>query len=294
MPIISVLARPERRDLDPTVVAGLARGWGGGPVRELGSRLAYEFDVEQVPADVEPVRDRFQADGFDLVWQPATGARRKRLLIADMDSTMINEESLDELAAAAGVGARVAEITARAMNGELRFDEAVDARLAMLRGVPLALVDDVLATSITDAPGGATLVATMRAAGAHTALVSGGFSVFTGPVAARLGFDEFRCNTLEIDGDVLAGRAVRPILGKTAKVEALTTIAERRGIPLADSLAIGDGANDLDMIHAAGLGVALHAKPSVQAAARVRLNHADLTGCLYLQGFREAEFADVE
>jgi phosphoserine phosphatase len=227
--------------------------------------------------------------GLDVAVQPKVG-RRKRLLIADMDSTMIDQECIDELADLVGLKDHVAAITARSMNGEIAFEPALRERVALLKGLPANVVADVLASRITLASGGRVLVATMRAQGAWTALVSGGFTAFTGPVAAMLGFDENQANVLhEADGR-LAGTVAEPILGRAAKAEALTAISTRLGISPAEAIAVGDGANDLDMLNLAGTGVALHAKPAVAAQARVRIDHGDLTALLYLQGYRSAEF----
>ena len=216
-------------------------------------------------------------------------SRRKKILIADMDSTMIGQECIDELAEEAGVGAHVREITARAMNGELDFEGALTERVALLKGLDEAVIGKVLAQRITFMPGGRELVATMQAEGAHAVLVSGGFTAFTGHVAAALGFDEARANTLLVDGGRLTGEEARPILGRAAKVQALEEISARLGISEAEVIAVGDGANDLGMLGRAGTGVALHAKPSVQAECEIRVNHGDLTALLFLQGYpREA------
>ena len=213
------------------------------------------------------------------------------MLLADMDSTMIRQECIDELAALAGVGDRVAAITARAMNGEIGFDGALRERVALLEGLDAAMIDRALRERITLMPGGATLVATMREAGAHCALVSGGFTAFTGPVAARLGFDSHRANGLEVADGRLTGRVSEPILGREAKVDRLDGLCAELGLGAEQALAVGDGANDLGMIGAAGFGVALHAKPAVQERADLVVNHGDLTALLFLQGYRDGEFA---
>jgi phosphoserine phosphatase len=212
------------------------------------------------------------------------------MLLADMDSTMIQQECIDELAAEAGVGPHVAKITARAMNGELDFEASVRERVSLLKGLPTSVVADVLKNRITFVPGGKTLLATMKANGAYTALVSGGFTSFTQKVAADLGFDENRANTLLFENHKFTGKVAEPILGRDAKITALNEIATRLNINAADVLAVGDGANDLGMLGVAGTGVALHAKPSVQAQCDIRINHGDLTALLYLQGYRKAEF----
>jgi phosphoserine phosphatase len=216
--------------------------------------------------------------------------RRKKLLLADMDSTMIEQECIDELAAFVGLKDKVSAITARAMRGEIAFEPALRERVALLRGLPVTIVDEIIARHITLMPGGRTLVATMKAHGAYTALVSGGFTFFTSPIGRMIGFDEDRSNILELEDGKLAGLVRDPILGKEAKQERLIALREERGLRPEETLAVGDGANDLAMLGEAGLGVALHAKPAVAAAADVRIDHGDLTALLYLQGYRVSEF----
>ncbi|MBB5535097.1 phosphoserine phosphatase SerB [Rhizobium giardinii] len=216
--------------------------------------------------------------------------RRKKLLIADMDSTMIGQECIDELAAEVGLKDKVAAITARAMNGEIAFEPALIERVALLKGLPVTVVADVIARRITLTSGGKELIATMKARGYYTALVSGGFTVFTGPIAETLGFDENRANILLQEGGYLTGTVAKPILGKQAKVDALVDISARLGISTAEALAVGDGANDLGMLHLAGSGVALHAKPVVSSQVKIRIDHADLTALLYIQGYRKTDF----
>ncbi len=218
-------------------------------------------------------------------------SRRKRLLVADMDSTMIDQECIDELAAEIGLKEHVAAITARAMNGEIAFEPALRERVALLKGLPLPVIGAVIAGRITLAKGGLELVTTMKRHGAWTALVSGGFTMFTGPVAAKLGFDEHQANTLLHEDGKLTGAVAEPVLGREAKATALRAACERLGITTDDALAVGDGANDLDMLRLAGIGVALHAKPSVAEQARFRIDHGDLTALLYLQGYGRDDFA---
>ena len=286
MPIISLIA--PRGALDPALVSFLQSAWGGGEALWLSPDEAAEFPVEVVPGNLDAARSDIASMRVDLNIVPDQ-TRRKKLLIADMDSTMIGQECIDELAAEAGVGERVADITARAMNGELDFEEAIIERVGLLRDLPVDIIDHVIATRIHHAPGGKTLVSTMKAHGAYTALVSGGFVQFTDKVGGALGFDETRANRLiEAEGK-LTGDVARPILGREAKVQALRELVTDPS----DAIAVGDGANDLDMIAAAGMGVALHAKPVVAAAAPLRIDHSDLTALLYLQGYGRDEFADA-
>jgi len=285
--VVSLISKPG--GLDPSLVESLRNAWGGQSAQWLAADEAAEFALEMVPDVFWDVWADLNAASVDLVVQPLKG-RRKKMLLADMDSTMIQQECIDELADEAGVGAHVADITARAMNGELDFEAAIDERVGLLKGLEVQVIADVLEKRITYMPGGRALVQTMKANGGYAALVSGGFTAFTSAVAAYLGFDENRANTLEVDGAVLSGRVVRPILGQKAKLEALNEITARLSITPADVLAVGDGMNDLLMLQNAGTGVALHGKPALQEKCNVRVNHGDLTALLYLQGYAKAEF----
>lgn len=284
---ISLIAPAGR--LEMSLVDALRNAWGGGEAVWLAPDEAAEFRVSAHPDNLWEVWADVQKMGVDLVLLPAEG-REKRVLIADMDSTMIEQECIDELAEVAGVGAQVKEITAQAMNGALDFEGAIRARVGLLKGVSEDVVQRVLAERISYMPGGAVLLATMKARGAYAALVSGGFTLFTEAVAAQLGFDENRANTLCVADGALTGAVGEPILGRDAKVAALEEITQRLGLTDADVLAVGDGANDLGMLGRAGMGVALHAKPAVAAACDVRINHGDLSALLYLQGLTKPEF----
>lgn len=229
--------------------------------------------------------------GVDAVIVPSAN-RRKRLLVADMESTMIENEMLDELADFLGLREKIAGITARAMNGELDFAAALNERVALLKGLPVSRLDEA-ARRIRYTPGGATLVATMKKHGATCALVSGGFTYFTAMVKKALGFDFEAANVLKHDGRTLTGAVELPILGKEAKLATLDRLCVERGIAVAEALTVGDGANDLPMLKAAGLGVAFHAKPVVAAEVSARIDHADLTALLFLQGYRKSEFVEA-
>jgi phosphoserine phosphatase len=290
MYIATLLTNPLRPVLDRVVVESLRNAWGGGDAVWLDPAVAAEFPLEAMPENRWDVWQGMQGMSVDLVIQPAEG-RRKRMLIADMDSTVIQQECIDELADEAGVGAHVAGITARAMNGELDFEAALRERVGLLRGLPESVIAGVIRDRITLMPGGKALVTTMKAQGGYAALVSGGFTAFTSAIAAELGFDENRANTLLIEAGALTGEVAMPILGRAAKVQALEEISARLGITPAEAIAVGDGANDLGMLGLAGAGVALHAKPSVQAECDIRINHGDLTALLYIQGYAREDFA---
>jgi phosphoserine phosphatase len=289
--IATLISSPGR--LTPAIGTMAMEAVGASTIGWLAEKTACEFGLPEnaAAATVEVrLREALAAHPVDIVVQPAAG-RRKKILIADMDSTMIDQECIDELADEIGMKDHIAAITRRAMNGEIAFEPALRERVALLKGLPVAIISQVLETRITLAAGGRELVATMKRNGAHTALVSGGFTAFTGPVAERLGFDENIANRLLEESGKLAGTVAEPILGRQAKADALMEIASRLGLTPADAMAVGDGANDLDMIRLAGSGVALHAKPSVAAEARIRIDHGDLTALLYIQGYRQSEFA---
>ncbi|SDB31919.1 phosphoserine phosphatase SerB [Belnapia rosea] len=232
-------------------------------------------------------RTTLEGAPIDAIALPAEG-RRKRLLLADMDSTIVTSETLDELAAFAGLKERIAAITRRSMNGELDFRQALIERVGLLAGLDAAALEETWkATEIT--PGAQALVATMRANGAHCAIVSGGFTFFTGRVAERLGFHAHYSNTLGVADGKLTGRVEEPILDRDAKLATLKRLSAELGLPLSAALTVGDGANDLAMLDAAGLGIAFRAKPVVAAAARARVDHADLRALLFAQGYRAEE-----
>ncbi|MDG4903312.1 MULTISPECIES: phosphoserine phosphatase SerB [unclassified Mesorhizobium] len=293
MPLIATLvSNPKDRRVSVPLANIASRAAGASAVHWLAEDVACDLVLPETPDIGEltaNLRAALASEPVDIIVQPAEG-RRKRILLADMDSTMINQECIDELADEIGVKDRVAAITARSMNGEIAFEPALRERVALLKGLDTAVVDRILANRLTLAAGGRALVQTMRANGAWTALVSGGFDVFTNRIAAMLGFQENRANRLIEDGGRFTGTVAAPILGRAAKAEALLDIAARLGVTTQDAVAVGDGANDLDMIRLAGTGVALHAKPAVAEQARIRIDHGDLTALLYLQGYRQDEF----
>ena len=290
--VATLIANPSNPVLVPALGEEAARVAGGARLYWLADGIACDIPLPEGtdPLGVEAaIRTVIAGKPIDLVVQEEE-TRRKSLLIADMDSTMIGQECIDELAAEVGLKEKVSQITARAMNGEIAFEPALRERVALLKGLPIAVISEVIEKRITLTPGGKELVATMRAKGGYAALVSGGFTAFTSRVAEMIGFDENRANTLVEEDGKLAGIVTDPILGREAKVEALEEIAAKLGITPADAIAVGDGANDLGMIQLAGSGVALHAKPAVAAEARMRIDHGDLTALLYIQGYRKSDF----
>jgi len=287
--VATFIARPEHASALRQSVERAVASLPGASLDWLAEDEAA--DVHFAAAALDDFRPEAAIGGnpVDVVVQKRD-ERRKRLIVADMDSTMIGQECIDELADMVGLKPHVAAITERAMRGEIEFEPALRERVALLKGLPASVVDEVLASRIRLTPGGPELIRTMRANGAYAALVSGGFTLFTGPVAAQIGFDENRANILEVEDGRLAGTVTEPILGKEAKLTALMDLSRRFALSRHETLAIGDGANDLAMIRAAGLGVAYHAKPKVAAEAAARIDHNDLTALLFAQGFRREEF----
>ncbi|MGH6907144.1 MAG: phosphoserine phosphatase SerB [Aestuariivirga sp.] len=269
-----------------TRVIAMLNEFGAKPLRWLAPAEAAETDAF---ARLNEFRTAIAGLPIDLAVVPKAN-RRKRLLIADMDSTMIGQECIDELGIMAGVGEAIKAITHRAMRGELDFAEALRQRVGLMRGLDAEAIGTILRERITYAPGGATLVATLKAHGAHTALVSGGFRQFTAKVAAHLGFDSHQANDLVIDNGKLAGTVREPILGRQAKVAELRRLTRELSLTVQDVAAVGDGANDLPMLLEAGMGVALHAKPTVREQIPIAIDHGDLTALLYLQGYTKAQF----
>jgi phosphoserine phosphatase len=256
--------------------------------KDVAADLIFESTLAP-RALADALRGTLEPYPIDVIVQPVDG-RRKKLFLADMDSTMIGQECIDELADFVGLKEQVSFITERAMRGELSFEPALRERVALLKGLDVSVIATILAESITYTPGGRELVGTMRAHGAYTALVSGGFTLFTGPVSQAIGFHEHRSNELTLEGGKLAGLVAEPILGKEAKLASLNELARINQVLPHETMAVGDGANDLAMLQGAGLGVAFHAKPAVAEAAAARIDHADLTALLYAQGYNRHEF----
>jgi len=290
--VATLIANPAKPVLTPDLADKASRAINATAVYWLGDGIACDIPLTgsaRVKTICKRLQDAIGSAPVDIVVQPAK-TRRKKLLLADMDSTMIEQECIDELAEEAGLREQVADITRHTMNGEIAFEPALRERVALLKGLPLPVIDTVIEKRITLMPGGRTLVRTMRANGAYTALVSGGFTLFTEKIAAAIGFDENSANILEHDGVKLTGLVREPILGRQAKLEKLLNLCGKLGISFADAMAVGDGANDLAMLQHAGSGVALHAKPVVTEAASMHIDHGDLTALLYIQGYRKADF----
>ncbi|HEU6443070.1 MAG TPA: phosphoserine phosphatase SerB [Microvirga sp.] len=290
--VATLIADPSQPAVTDDLVAKAARALGHEAERTVLARGIAADLVLTAPAEAKTVETSLRAaledQPVDVVVQPFA-TRRKRLFLADMDSTMIAQECIDELADYVGLKAEVSEITERAMRGEIAFEPALRERVALLKNLPVKVVDEIIEKHITLTPGGPALVRTIRANGGYTCLVSGGFTLFTGPVGAKIGFDEHRSNRLILDGEKLAGFVEEPILGREAKLATLIELRSRLGLAHHETMAVGDGANDLAMLGEAGLGVAFRAKPAVAAAAHARIDHADLTALLYAQGYRSEE-----
>jgi phosphoserine phosphatase len=292
--VATLVVDPVKAPLSEATLDRAAQALGGVERRRwLDEGVAADLVLTgEIDAKRAALRSALAGEPVDMIVQPLAG-RLKRLLVADMDSTLIGQECVDELAARVGVGERVAAITERAMRGEVAFGPALRERVALLAGLPEGVIGEVLRDRITLNPGARTLARTMRAKGAYVAIVSGGFRQFTRAIRERIGADEDRANTLMIEDGKLTGEVIEPILGEGAKLDALREIGARMGIGPDEALALGDGANDLPMLQAAGLGVAYRAKPRVAAGAGARIDHSDLTALLYAQGFTRRDFVDA-
>ena len=296
--VATLISNPERRTVVTALVDAVRSELpGAGKPQWLAENIAADIPFTPPPdadnrALAGMLRERFP-DGIDIVVQPEAG-RRKALFLADMDSTMIQQECIDELADFVNLKSHVAAITERAMRGEIAFEPALRERVALLKGLPATVIEEVIRDRIRLTPGARLLVMTMRAYGAYTCLVSGGFKSFTDRIASMIGFHENRSNMLEVDPDgKLSGLVREPIFGRDAKLQTLLELRQQRSIAKEATLVTGDGANDLSMIQEAGLGVAYHAKPAVADAAQARIDHGDLTALLYLQGYKREEFVEA-
>lgn len=287
MPVLCLIANPIDSELDPKLAEAVVKEVGG-ELNWLNHSIACEIIEPKSTDALTLARQVIGTRRVDAALVP-TENRRKQILVADMDSTMIKEECIDELAAALGIKEQVADITDRAMRGELDFEQALDTRVALLKGLERKVIEEVRREQITLAPGGRALIQTMKEYGAFTSLVSGGFTIFADYFAKRIGFHEAIANVLEFDGDALTGTVSKPIVDKSTKQARLEALARERNLPLSQTMAVGDGANDLYMIRVAGFGVALHAKPAVAAQAGIRIDHSDLTALLYLQGYADED-----
>lgn len=292
MPLVATLiADPDKRDLSPELVEMARASVGALEIKWLEEGVACDFPLmygatERMCANA--LRSLTENKPIDFVIQKAAN-RKKKILIADMDSTMIDQECIDELADKVGFKEQVSEITAKAMNGEIPFEDAIHERVALLEGLDISVIDEVIKKHLTLTKGGKTLLNTMKENGAYTALVSGGFTQFTSKIAKKLGFDEHHANQLIENEGKLTGKVHLPVLGASAKVDTLHNIANAKGFTPDDVIAVGDGANDLPMLQLAGTGVALHAKPHVAAEANIKIDHSDLTSLLYIQGYKADE-----
>ncbi len=294
-----LISNPAKPALDLTVVSEARRFvYAPSPTRWLQHNVAAEIPFTPVSplnregrkAIAEGIRRKIGAKPIDVAVVEQEN-RRKKLFLADMDSTMIEQECIDELAAELGLKDQISSITAKAMRGEIAFEPALKERVALLAGLKTHMIERVLHQRITLMAGGKTLLATLKVNGVYSALVSGGFTVFTGPIAQQLGFDEHRSNHLNMDNDALTGTVAEPILGQQAKLDTLIELRTRFVLTPEQTMAVGDGANDLAMLQEAGLGVAAHAKPAVAETAHVRIDHGDLTALLFLQGYSQSEFS---
>ena len=288
MYVATLIANSNNKNLSALILKQVVYDLGGTQYNILDDNIAIDIPLESEPINFEIVWKKLQKLKIDIVLQSIKN-RRKKILLADMDSTIIEQECIDELADEAGAGERVAEITKRAMNGELDFEEALIERVKLLKGLSSEIITSVLKTRITLMPGAESLIKTMKSNGSYCALVSGGFTDFTDSISKILGFDENRANTLLHKNNKLSGEVQFPILGKQAKVDALIDISKKLNYSYDDVIAVGDGANDLGMLTKAGMGVALHAKPIVATQCKARLNFANLEGLLYLQGYSKQE-----
>lgn len=289
MYVVTFLCNPLVPKLTNALISKYLISLGGNCVTWLKSGVAAEFNIPEIPSDHKKYWFELQELEIDIVFHSGK-LRKKKILVADMDSTIIDQECLDELAIEVGYGKEIKEITRQAMEGHLEFESALKKRVEYLKGTSEKTIDDVLRDRITLSAGARTLISTMRENNSYTTLVSGGFSQFTSKIAQELGFHENRANHLEVKNNKLTGNVKYPILGKEAKVEVIKSLIKHFCLTPNDVIAVGDGANDIEMLAFAGIGVAMHAKKIVQDKADIIINHCDLSALLYLQGYNHKNF----
>ena len=289
MYIITLMCNPSKPILTNDLVSKYCQTFEGISVTWLNVGIATDITIPEIPNEFKKYWLELQASKIDMVIQKEK-YRKKRLLVADMDSTIIEQESLDELADEVGCGKKISQITKKAMEGKLEFEQALTLRVGYLKGTPISTINKVIINRITLSPGARTLISTMRKNNVYTALISGGFTHFTTKIAQELGFNESKANQFEIRNEKLTGVVKSPILGKEAKVDFIRTLTKKFGLSSIDVIAVGDGANDIGMLELAGSGIAMHAKEIVQSKAKLILNHSDLSALLYIQGYNFNEF----
>lgn len=287
---VSIISNPYSTRLDDQIISRVSQAFDNiNDFKWLMPKVALEFEISKYPKDIKEIWVDLQSLKIDLAIQQSIG-RKKKVLLADMDSTIIYQECIDELALEYGVGQAVSEITRRSMNGEISFQNSLRERVKLLKGMKVNLIDKVLREKITYMAGAEVLINTMKNNGCYTAIVSGGFTAFSNVISDKLGFDESIANKLLHSDGILTGFVQEPILGESSKVHALKAISKKLGVDCQDFIAVGDGANDIGMLELAGLGVALHAKKIVQEVTNIKINFGDLTSLLFLQGYTESEF----
>ena len=289
MYVITFICNPSNPILSNELVSKYCKAFEGISVNWLNYGIAADITIPEIPNEFKKYWVELQTRKIDMVIQKEK-YRKKRLLVADMDSTIIEQESLDELAYEVGCGKKISEITKQAMEGNLEFEDALNRRVDYLKGTPISTINKVMKNRITLSPGAKTLISTMQKNNVYSALISGGFTHFTSKIAQELGFNESKANQFEIINEKLTGVVISPILGKEAKVDFIRTLTKKYGLSYIDVIAVGDGANDIGMLELAGSGVAIHAKEIVQSKANFIINHSDLSALLYIQGYNFNEF----
>ena len=289
MYVITLMCNPSNPILTNDLISKYCKAFQGTSVTWLNVGIAADITISEIPNEFKKYWLDLQSSKIDMVIQKEK-YRKKKLLVADMDSTIIEQESLDELADEVGCGKKISQITKQAMEGKLEFEKALTLRVGYLKGTPISTINKVMINRITLSPGARTLISTMRKNNVYTALISGGFTHFTTKIAQELGFNESKANQFEIRNQKLTGIVSPPIVGKDAKVDFIRTLTKKFGLSSIDVIAVGDGANDIGMLELAGSGIAMHAKKIVQSEAKVIINHSDLSALLYIQGYNFNEF----